>query len=78
MEDDRRGRAAGDSMRRFDRHPEFSGSAHREDRRRTGGGLSADQDEDQAGLGCGRDPAGAVPLSVDQADGRCQFGLHAG
>ena len=45
-------------------------SASGEDRARTGRGLSAHQDEDQAGLGCGCDPAGARALSRDQADGR--------
>ena len=45
---------------------------------RAGRRLSAHQDEDQAGLGCGRGAAGARALSRHQADGRRQFRLHAG
>ena len=78
VERDRRRRAQGDSLRRFDRHSGLGGAVDREDRARTGRRLSAHQDEDQAGLGCGRDPAHSRALSRDPADGGRELRLHAG
>ena len=75
----RSARARGrDSVRRLDRHSGFGGAVVRKDRNRAGRRLSAHQDEDQAGLGCGRGAPRARALSRDQADGRRQLRLHPG
>ncbi len=76
--EDRRRRAARDPLRRLHRDSGFRRAAAGKDRRRTGRRLPAHQDEDQAGLGRGRGPPGARALPRHQADGRRQFGLHAG
>jgi predicted GNAT superfamily acetyltransferase len=56
---DRRRCAEGDSLRGFHRHPEFRGRTSREDRDGGQRRVSANQDEDQAGVGRRRCPRGA-------------------
>ena len=56
VEADRRRRAARNPLRRFHRHSGFGRQLLEKIETRTGRRLSAHQDEDQAGLGCRRDP----------------------
>ena len=64
-------------IRRLDRHSGFAARSGREGRARDRRRLSANQDQDQARLGCRRRRSGARPLQRRAADGRRERRLHA-